>query len=622
MSRHRTSAPASGGDPSLRVPARSAGEVVRRVIGYLRPYPGLTAGTIGCALGSLAAAFTYPQITQFLIDDVISGRRPDLLPWVLLGLAGAFFLRDGLNSLRIRLNNTLEQGVIFDLRRDVYRRLQRLPVAWFDQRASGDLMTRVLDDVNAVERFLIDGAEQGTVAVLSIVGVTVLLLASDPSLAAVALIPVPVLAGGALWYSLTAHRRYRVQRQASAAMGALLQDNLQGIRQVKSFGREEHEEGRFEGHADALRRATLGVMKVWALYHPAMSLAAAMGTVGVLWIGGRQVMEGSLTLGGVVKFLGYLAMLYDPVGRLHTLNQMLSSARAAGERVLDVLDADPEPAGAVGGAESGWRARGEVTYENVSAAYAGGRLALRGVTLSAAAGERVALVGPTGAGKSTLVNLIPRFYEVSSGRILLDGRDIRQIPLGALRRQIAVVSQEPFLFNGTLLENIRYGRPEATVLEVERAAQAANCGFISRFPEGYQTRVGERGIRLSVGEKQRVSIARALLKDAPILILDEATASVDTGTELLIQEALERLLRGRTSFVIAHRLGTVRDAGQILVLRGGRIVERGRHQALLDAGGEYARLVHARRPAADAGILGDPDPSGTFGNLPIRGDCV
>ncbi|MCW5557377.1 MAG: ABC transporter ATP-binding protein, partial [Verrucomicrobiae bacterium] len=600
MSRTRAPLTHAGDSASLRVPPRSTREIVRRVARYLRPYPALTAGTILCALGSLGAALTYPQFSQYLIDDVIGGRRPEILPWAVLGLLGAFVLRDALNSLRIRWNNTLEQQVMFDLRRDLYARLQRLPAAWFDQRASGDLMTRVLDDVNAVERFLIDGTEQGTVAVLSLAGVTALLLWSDPLLGAVALVPVPLLAGGALWYSLTAHRRYRAQRQASAAMGALLQDNLQGIRQIKSFGRETHEEARFESAADDLRRGTLGVMRVWALYQPAMTLAAAFGTVLVLWVGGRQVLAGTLTLGALVKFLGYLSMLYDPVGRLHTLNQMLSAARAAGERVLDVLDAAPEDTGSMGAAAAavpeGWRARGAVEYENVTATYAGDRPALQGVSLKVSPGQRVALVGPTGAGKSTLVNLLPRFYERAGGVIRLDGHEIRDLPLPVLRAQIGVVSQEPFLFNGTLLENIRYGCPDASVTAIEAAARAANCHeFIARLPEGYGTRVGERGVRLSVGEKQRVSIARALLKNAPILVLDEATASVDTATERLIQEALERLLVGRTSFVIAHRLGTVRHADLILVLNLGRIVERGRHEDLLAAGGVYAGLIRAQR---------------------------
>jgi len=589
----------------MNVRTRTTGEVVRRVARYLRPYPWLAAGTIACALVSLAGSFAFPQLTQFVIDDVIGARRADLLPLAALGLLGAFLVRDVFSSIRIRLNNVLEQNVILDIRREVYARLQRLSAGWFDQRASGDLMTRVLEDVNSMERLLIDGTEQGTVAVLSILGVTVVLFASEPALATAALVPVPLLAAGALWYTLTAHRRYRAQRQASSAMNALLMDNLQGVRQIKAFGRETHEDGRFRERAEALRTGTLGVMKVWAWYQPAMAFSAALGTVLVLYFGGRQVLAGALTLGGLVKFLGYLALLYDPVGRLHTLNQMLSSARAAGERVFDILDEPTEETGtaALARASSGpWpRVRGEVVYEDVMVDYGNGRRALDGVSLMAKPGEMIALVGPTGAGKSTLVNLLPRFYRAGGGRICIDGRELGDFPLAELRAQLAVVSQEPFLFNGTIRENILFGRLDASLDEMEAAARAANVHeFIARLPDGYATRVGERGVRLSVGEKQRISIARALLKDAPILILDEATASVDTATERLIQEALERLMRGRTSFVIAHRLATIRRADQILVLRAGRIVERGSHASLLTAGGLYSRLHLAQETAAAA----------------------
>lgn len=596
----------SSEDPSLRVRPRTTGEVVRRVIVYLRPYPGLALGTIACALGSLAASFCYPPLTKWLIDDVISARRPELLGWAALGLAAAFLVRDGLNSIRIRLNNVFEQNVIFDLRRDVYARLQRLPVGWFDHRASGDLMTRVLEDVNAMERLLIDGTEQGTVALLSVVGVLVILFLSDPLLASMALVPLPLLAGGALAYTLTAHRRYRAQRQASAAMNALLMDNLQGIRQVKSFGREAQEDQRFAERAQALRNGTLGVMKVWAVYHPAMAFCTALGTVLVLYVGGGQVIQGERTIGDLVKFLGFLALLYGPIGQLHSLNQMLSSARAAGERVLDVMDAPKEVSGESPASvfPPGVRAVGRVEYEQVEAVYEGGRRALAGVSLVAKPGEMIALVGATGAGKSTLVNLLPRFYEPTSGRILLDGRDLQDIPLEELRAQIAVVGQEPFLFNGTIRENLAFGRADATEGELRAALVAANCqDFVDRLSAGWDTRVGERGVRLSVGEKQRLSIARALLKNAPILILDEATASVDTATERLIQEALERLLQGRTSLVIAHRLGTIRHADRILVMHDGRIVEQGTHNELLERGGRYARLY--RFQLASGGVVED-----------------
>jgi len=441
---------------------------------------------------------------------------------------------------------------------------------------------------------------------LSIIGALILMLSYSPLLTAVALGPAPLLVGGALWYTLTAHRRYRRQREAASAMNALLLDNLQGIRQIKAFGREAHEDRRFAARADDLREGTLVVMRAWAWYGPAMQFVGALGIGLVLWVGGAQVLQGRLEVGQLVAFMLYAGMFfYEPIGRLHGLNQMLQSARAAAARVFDILDTPPErgaepaaPPSPAAPPARPWRARGEVRYEHVSFAYGAGKTALRDICLHARPGEMVALVGPTGAGKSTLVSLLPAFYEPTAGRITIDGRDIRELPLPVLRAQIAVVSQEAFLFNGTLRENILYGRLDATEAELYAAARAANCHeFITRLPEGYDSRVGERGVKLSVGEKQRVSIARALLKDAPILILDEATASVDTQTERLIQEALERLMAGRTSFVIAHRLSTIVRADQILVIRGGEIVERGTHEELLAAEGLYAKLARIQSTA-------------------------
>jgi ABC-type multidrug transport system fused ATPase/permease subunit len=612
-------------------------ETVWRVFAYLKRYPGLAAGTLACAILGTLMVIVFPGVTKWIIDDVVYANRPDkLLPLLLLATA-AFVVQHLFNALRIILNNTFEQKVIFDLRSDLYSHIQLLPLRWFDNRATGDLMTRVIEDVNSVERVLIDGIEQGVVAVLQIIIVMAVMFYLNPMLALLALVPLPLLIAGALGYTLTAHRRYRLQRRAASNINALLHDNLAGIRQIKSFAREREEHSRFNGASDQLRHATLVVMRTWAIYSPSMSMFEAIGALLVLGFGSHAVLNGTLQIGDLVAILMLTAFLYDPISRLHQLNQLVQAGRAAGERVFEILDENVEPGFQaplrVAASQAQTRLRspkeriiGDIRYENVGFSYAEGLPALKHVSFHAPPGTTTALVGATGAGKSTLVNLLVRFYEYDSGQIYVDDKPIREYDLPTLREAIGVVTQESFLFNGSIRENLLMGKPGAADAELWRAIDAANARqFIERLPQGVESVVGERGVKLSVGEKQRLSIARALLKDPPILILDEATASVDTATERLIQEALEHLMANRTSIVIAHRLSTIVHADQILVLDHGRVIERGSHDELLALDQKYAQLCRQsflesspqREPEPQQGILASEAPEQEEERLPV-----
>jgi len=575
-----------------------------RIASYLRKYPGYAIGTVAAALVSTLLGLVYPRLTGVLIDEVIAKGQGDRLPWLVGLLLLVFLGRDGLNALRILLNNLFEQKVILDLRRDLYSAFQRLSTSWYDHRSSGDLLTRVSEDVMNMERMLIDGIEQGLIALLQLFGVGFILFRIDPLLAAWSLAPIPFLAAGALYYTLTAHPRYRVQRKASSAMNSLLMDHLQGMRQIKTYGWLEEGANRFEKVAQDVRTASLGIMKAWAFYSPSMAWFAAAGTCLVLWVGGRSVLEGKMAVGELVAFLLYVGMFYEPVSRLHSLNQLIQAGRAAGERVFAILDAEPEP-GHI--ATSPLRtlpprkgSAREVIFKGIHFSYRTGREVLHGIDLQIPAGTSLALVGPTGAGKTTLATLVARFHDPTNGEVLLDGVPLPQISLKDLRREVGVVTQEPFLFQATIRENLELGKPDATDVEIEKVLRAA-CAldFVQALADGWDSKVGERGVRLSAGERQRLSIARALLKDPPVLILDEATASVDTATEKQIQMALDHLLAGRTSIVVAHRLSTVRKADKIAVVEAGRILELGNHESLIRSGGLYAKLWSIQSEHAD-----------------------
>lgn len=566
-----------------------------RVLRYFYPYKRRVILTLLAATGSTVAGLAPPWLWRFVVDQAIPSGRTAMLVGAIALTALALLLRDGLDTLRIRWNNRVEQQVILDLRNDIFGHLQRLSQGFYANRATGELMSRVVEDVSRVERVLLDGTEQMLVAVITLFGAGFIMFLMNPLLALVALIPVPLLAIGALLYTRHMRPLYRRSREAAADMNATLHDSLSGILQVKIFNQEERQAGQFHRRTDAYRKAQLNIMYTWALFSPSMKLLGGIGFILVLLIGGRMWMQGTgnVTAGTLLSFYGYLTLFYEPINRLHALNNMWQDALAASERVFEVLDTLPDVDNPKNPLSLPNRVQGRVTFRNVQFSYDSSRQILHNISLDVQPGEVVALVGSTGAGKSTLVHLIPRFYDVTDGQVTIDGIDVRDVSLRDLREQIALVSQEPFLFNTTIGNNIRMGNWEASEQQVRWAARMANAAdFIEALPAGYDTHVGERGIKLSVGEKQRISIARALLKDAPIIILDEATASVDTVTEFQIQEALERLQEGKTTFVIAHRLSTIRDADRIVCIQNGRIVEMGTHDKLLAYGGVYASLVH------------------------------
>ncbi len=566
-----------------------------RVLSYLKPFRRLALVTFLCAGLATALELVPPYLIKVVIDDVIQARHPELLTGVLGALVLAYLLRNVASSLRVRFNNTLEQKAVHSLRTQVFGALQGLSLSYFENRSTGEIMTRVTSDTEHVERIFVDGLEGLLTASLTLVGITVMLFLLNWKLALLSLIPIPILVVGAVWFTRRVHGYYYETRKSVAALNAYLQDALSGVKETIGFSQHAHERRRFDALSEAYSRNSLRAMYLWSWYWPGMVFVGSIGTVLILWYGAQEVLAGHLTVGQLVMFLSYLTLFYTPVNEIHSLNHMLQHALAASERVFEILDAKPDVQDRPGVRAPVERLKGAVDYRDVTFGYRRDEEVLSHVTLQVSPGQRIALVGPSGAGKTSLLKLLMRFYDVRDGAVLVDGHDVRDLPLEFLRSQIGLVQQEPFLFNGTVRDNILYSDMTASHERVEAAARAARAHeFIMSLPDGYDTWIGERGVKLSVGQKQRVSIARVLLKDPPIVIFDEATSNIDTETEVKIREALNDLTKGRTTFIIAHRLATLHDVDRIVVVERGTIVEEGVHEELIRRGGVYATLYEAQ----------------------------
>lgn len=566
-----------------------------RVVSYLKPFRGLALVTLLFAALATGLELIPPYFLKVVIDDVIEAHRPGLLPWVLGGLATSYLLRTVCSSLRVRFNNSLEQKAVHTLRTQVFAALQRLSLSYFENRSTGEIMTRVTSDTEHVERIFVDGLEGLLTASLTLAGITITLFVLNWKLALLSMLPIPLLIVSASWFTKRVHGYYHDIRRNGASLNAYLQDALSGIKETIGFNQHDHEQSRFERLSQEYSTSNLRAMYLWSIYWPGMVFIGSLGTLLIIWYGAAEVLAGQLSVGQLVMFLSYLALFYTPINQIHSLNHMLQHALAASERVFEILDTPPEVQDRSGVVAPVRRLEGNVEFRQVSFEYRAGLSILSDVNLTAMSGQRIALVGPSGAGKSSLLKLLMRFYDVQAGEVLVDGHDVRDLPLDFLRSQIGLVQQEPFLFNGTVRENIVYSDRQADPRRVEAAARAARAhDFIMNLPEGYDSWIGERGVKLSVGQKQRLSIARVLLKDPPIVIFDEATSNVDTETEVKIREAVHDLTSGRTTFIIAHRLATLHDVDRIVVVQHGRIVEEGVHEDLMRRGGLYAGLYEAQ----------------------------
>jgi subfamily B ATP-binding cassette protein MsbA len=574
--------------------------VLKRLFGYLKPYWKQLILIALLLLLWTGLELLPPLFQRAIIDGVIGEADTARLAPLIVGLVGAYVALQLVSAGDLYLRHALGERFILDLRVRLYAYLQRLSLSYFERTSTGEIMSRITNDVNALEQFVTHGSSLTLVDLLRLVGTAVVLLWLDWRLALIVMLPVPLLGLALRRFNARVRPIYRRVRARLGDINARLQDNITGIRVIQAFGQERAALDRFADESRAYYQARVQSIRAWSTFFPAIRFVASLGMVLVLAFGARRVINGDLSLGTLVAFLAYATSFYQPIGRLTEVDNVFQQAIAASERVFELLDELPEIQDA-SHAVALSQVRGEICFEYVNFRYGAvdpeglGRseagYVLHDVTFHVAPGQVVALVGPSGAGKTSIANLISRFYDPTQGRVLIDGHDLRGVQVKSLRAHIAVVLQETFLFNTTVRDNLLFARPDASAEEMVAAAQAAYAhDFIVELPNGYDTEIGERGVKLSGGQKQRLALARAILADPRVLILDEATSSVDAEAEYLIQQALDQVLEGRTAIVIAHRLSTVRSADKIIALEGGRIREVGDHRELMARGGLYRHL--------------------------------